>query len=137
MIVSSVVTVFHSQSECYIWGLQSVYRRGYFSQYSSGHCSLDAKEAQSLLSQLYIDKGATQKTQYLEFISYPDQALQLLMTRSFPSLSCSSAGLIPVTQNAFHLPPSLPKIPPIFHDPPSSCPISKKQLRLTQLGTQR
>ena len=53
----------------WVYGL--LYRRGYFPQYFSGHCILETKKAQSLPSWLYIDKGATQKTQYLELISYP------------------------------------------------------------------
>lgn len=45
---------------------------GYFSQRFSDHCLLEAKKAQSLLSRLYMDTGAIQKTQYAERISYPD-----------------------------------------------------------------
>lgn len=45
---------------------------GYFSQRFSDHCILKAKKAQSWLSRLYMDTGATQETQYPERISYPD-----------------------------------------------------------------
>ena len=88
------------------YGVYSLlYRCGYFSQSFSGHCIFEAKKVQGLPSYLYIDKGATKKAQYLELISYPTQALHLLMTHSFPSVSCSFAGLTPFTQDALCLPP--------------------------------
>lgn len=105
MIASYVVILFH-YIECYRWGLQSVVQMWvFFPIFLRPLCILEAKKVQGLPSQLYIDKGATKKIQYLELISYPAQALHLLMTRSFPSVSCSFAGLTPFTQDALCLPP--------------------------------
>lgn len=105
MIVSYVVIVFIFTQNATDWVYSLVHRRGYFSPQHSGQSILKAKKAPSQPSYLFINKGATQKTQYLELISYPDQALWLPMTRSFPSVPCFFAGLIPFTQNALRLSP--------------------------------
>jgi hypothetical protein len=67
MMVAYVVTVFHVQKECYMLSSQSGVQHGYFSHKVSGQCLLKTNEAQNFQSWLYADRGATQKTHYLDF----------------------------------------------------------------------
>lgn len=56
---------------------------------NSSHANASSSKAGPELAELALHKGATQKAQHLELISYPEQALWLPMTRSFPSLPYS------------------------------------------------
>ena len=135
MITAYVVILFHHR-ECYILGSWSIVQTWIFSSIFLRPLHPWSQEGPEPVElALHRQRSHTENPVPGAYI-ISCLGTPVLMTRSFPSASCSFAVWFPSPRMPFLCLPLLLKILPIFQDPPSSSPTLKKQLGLIQLGTQ-